>query len=44
MPGRADERAPPGTEFGVTPPSVMLGLLNVGEVVTIDFDAPLRGD
>ena len=29
------------TEFGVTPPSVWLGLLNVGEVVTIDFDAPL---
>ena len=32
------------TEFGVTPPSVMLGLLNVGEVVTIDFDAPLPGN
>ena len=29
------------TEFGVTPPSVWLGLLNVGEVVTIDFDVPL---
>ena len=29
------------TEFGVTPPSVWLGLLNVGEVVTIDFDTPL---
>ena len=29
------------TEFGVTPPSVWLGLLNVGDVVTIDFDAPL---
>ena len=29
------------TEFGVTPPSVWLGLLNVGEVVTIKFDAPL---
>ena len=29
------------TEFGVTPPSVWLGLLNVGEVVTIDFGAPL---
>lgn len=29
------------TEFGVTPPSVWLGLLNVGEVVTIAFDAPL---
>ena len=29
------------TDFGVTPPSVWLGLLNVGEVVTIDFDAPL---
>ena len=29
------------TEFGVTPPSVWLGLLNVGEVVTTDFDAPL---
>ena len=28
-------------EFGVTPPSVFLGLLNVGEVVTIEFDAPL---
>ena len=29
------------TEFEVTPPSVWLGLLNVGEVVTIEFDAPL---
>ncbi len=29
------------TEFGVTPPSVFLGLLNVGEVVKIEFDAPL---
>ena len=29
------------TEFGVTSPSVWLGLLNVGEVVTIKFDAPL---
>ncbi len=29
------------TEFGITPPSVWLGLLNVGSVVTIDFDAPL---
>lgn len=29
------------TDFGVTPPSVWLGLLNVGDVVTIDFDAPL---
>ena len=29
------------TEFGVTPPSVWLGLLNVSEVVTIDFDAPI---
>ena len=29
------------TDFGVTPPSVFLGLLNVGEVVTIKFDAPL---
>ena len=29
------------TEFDVTPPSVFLGLLNVGEVVTIEFDAPL---
>ena len=28
-------------EFGVTPPSVWLGLLNVGEVVTIEFEAPL---
>ena len=32
------------TEFGVTPPSVWLGLLNVGEVVRIDFDAPLPGN
>ena len=32
------------TEFGVTPPSVWLGLLNVGDVVTIDFDAPLAGN
>ena len=29
------------TEFGVTPPSVFLGLMNVGEVVTIEFDALL---
>ena len=29
------------TEFGVTPPSVFLGLLNVGEEITIEFDAPL---
>ena len=29
------------TEFGVTPPSVFLGLLNVGEVITVTFDAPL---
>lgn len=32
------------TEFGVTPPSVWLGLLNVGEIVTIDYDAPLPGN
>ena len=29
------------TEFGVEPPSVWLGMLNVGEVVTIKFDALL---
>lgn len=29
------------TEFGVTPPSVWLGLLNVGEVVAVTFDARL---
>lgn len=29
------------TKFGVTPPSVWLGLLNVGNMVTIDFNAPL---
>lgn len=28
------------TDFGLTPPSLWLGMLNVGEVVTIEFDAP----
>ena len=31
------------TDYGVTPPSVWLGMLNVGEVVTIKFDTPLPG-
>jgi len=31
------------TEYGVTPPSVWLGMLNVGDTVTIKFDAPLPG-
>ena len=31
------------TEYGVEPPSVWLGMLNVGEIVTIKFDAPIPG-
>ena len=31
------------TDYGVTPPSVWLGMLNVGEIVTIKFDALLPG-
>ena len=31
------------TDYGVTPPSVWLGILNVGEIVTIKFETPLPG-
>ena len=31
------------TDYGVTPPSVWLGMLNVGEIVTIKFETPLPG-
>ena len=30
------------TDFGVSPPSLMLGVLKVGEVVTVRFDVPLE--
>ena len=30
------------TEFGVTPPKLMLGTLKVGRTATVEFDMPLR--
>ena len=29
------------SDFGITPPSLWRGMLNVGDVVEIKFDAPL---